>query len=160
MRIVGSEAISRGVCDLCIDAIAARAGVTRTTVQDTCRIAVRLGIIAKKERPRRGEPSLTNLISIASPEWRTWLARSPRRSEPTTPTDSFHTSEAWRRLRYKALKLYGNACQCCGSRKNIHVDHIKPRSKYPGLALSLENLQVLCEDCNIGKGAGDETSWR
>jgi len=34
-----------------------------------------------------------------------------------------------------------------------HVDHIKPKSKYPDLAYDKTNLQVLCEECNIGKGA-------
>lgn len=42
----------------------------------------------------------------------------------------------------------------------MHVDHIKPRSKYPALELVLSNLQVLCEDCNLGKLAHDETDWR
>jgi 5-methylcytosine-specific restriction endonuclease McrA len=34
----------------------------------------------------------------------------------------------------------------------MHVDHIKPRRKYPHLALVFDNLQVLCHDCNHGKG--------
>ena len=34
----------------------------------------------------------------------------------------------------------------------IHVDHIKPRSKYPKLALDQSNLQPLCETCNLKKG--------
>jgi 5-methylcytosine-specific restriction endonuclease McrA len=42
----------------------------------------------------------------------------------------------------------------------MHVDHIKPRSKYPHLALRESNLQVLCEACNLGKGNWDETDWR
>ncbi|MCH7696168.1 MAG: HNH endonuclease [Proteobacteria bacterium] len=32
------------------------------------------------------------------------------------------------------------------------MDHIKPVSKYPELARDLNNLQVLCEDCNVSKG--------
>jgi len=42
----------------------------------------------------------------------------------------------------------------------IHVDHIKPRSRYPELSLEIENLQVLCEDCNMGKSNVFETDWR
>ncbi len=42
----------------------------------------------------------------------------------------------------------------------MHVDHIKPRRKYPELALSRSNLQVLCNLCNHGKGNWDETDWR
>ena len=35
---------------------------------------------------------------------------------------------------------------------DITVDHIKPRSKYPELALEIENLRVLCRSCNSKKG--------
>jgi len=42
----------------------------------------------------------------------------------------------------------------------MHIDHIKPRSKYPELTFVFENLQVLCEDCNVGKSNLDETDWR
>jgi hypothetical protein len=42
----------------------------------------------------------------------------------------------------------------------MHVDHIKPRSKYPDLELSRQNLQVLCEDCNLGKSNKYEDDWR
>ncbi|ACL63206.1 HNH endonuclease [Methylobacterium nodulans] len=76
----------------------------------------------------------------------------------------FYWSDEWRAVRYQALKLHGGACQCCGARGTkrapLHVDHIKPRSRYPHLALEISNLQVLCEDCNLGKGASDDTDWR
>jgi 5-methylcytosine-specific restriction endonuclease McrA len=42
----------------------------------------------------------------------------------------------------------------------IHVDHIIPRSKAPALALVVDNLQPLCEDCNMGKGNRDSIRWR
>ncbi len=34
----------------------------------------------------------------------------------------------------------------------INVDHIKPRHTFPELELDPDNLQVLCADCNLGKG--------
>lgn len=79
--------------------------------------------------------------------------------------NAFYTSQPWRSLRYAALKKHGAACQCCGGTAKstgspLHVDHIKPRSKYPDLELRLDNLQVLCEDCNMGKGGRDQTDWR
>lgn len=80
------------------------------------------------------------------------------------PASEFYFSEEWRRVRYLALRKNGGCCQLCGARGTpsvpIHVDHIKPRSKYPMLALSVENLQVLCADCNVGKSNLDETDWR
>lgn len=79
-------------------------------------------------------------------------------------TSGFYSTEDWRIVRYKALKLSNGLCQCCGAGpmpgKPLHVDHIKPRSKFPQLELVLSNLQVLCEDCNLGKLAWDDTDWR
>lgn len=79
-------------------------------------------------------------------------------------TPAFLKTWAWRKLRYEVMRRYGAVCMCCGaSRKNgaqIHVDHIKPRRKYPELALEISNLQILCADCNAGKNNSDETDWR
>ena len=78
--------------------------------------------------------------------------------------DRFYKSFEWRRVRYKALKRHGSICQCCGlSAQNsvvIHVDHIKPLRKFWHLRLDVNNLQVLCEICNHGKGSWDQTDWR
>lgn len=87
----------------------------------------------------------------------------PRKSrvQVRSPGKEFYASDEWRRVRYDALKKHGGKCQCCGSRKMpMHVDHIKPRSKYPWLELDVDNLQVLCEDCNMGKSNRDATDWR
>lgn len=76
----------------------------------------------------------------------------------------FYASEAWKTLRYLALRNSGGRCQCCGASAKdgatLHVDHIVSRYKAPCLELELSNLQVLCLDCNTGKGAWDSTDWR
>lgn len=76
----------------------------------------------------------------------------------------FLQSFEWRQLRMKALKLHGARCQCCGASPQtgavMNVDHVKPRKLFPELALSLDNLQVLCDECNHGKGNWDQTDWR
>jgi hypothetical protein len=73
MRIVGDECRVHGCCTLHIDAIAARSGVHRTTVQNALREAQgregRPGIITVQERRRRGQRSLTNIIRIVSRDW-------------------------------------------------------------------------------------------
>jgi hypothetical protein len=77
--------------------------------------------------------------------------------------DPFFRTREWLQMRYMVLKDQGHQCALCRVEKNhipMHVDHIKPRSKYPELALTLSNLQVLCEPCNLGKGNWDETDWR
>lgn len=64
----------------------------------------------------------------------------------------------------EALKKYGPVCMCCGASPQtgavVNVDHVKPRKLFPELALVLENLQILCHDCNHGKGNWDQTDWR
>ena len=76
----------------------------------------------------------------------------------------FYNSREWLAVRYEALKASAGHCGCCGARASeqspLHVDHIKPRSKYPELSLTLSNLQVLCKGCNLGKSNTDETDWR
>lgn len=78
--------------------------------------------------------------------------------------DEFYKSYEWRKIRYAALRKYSAKCMCCGRAAEdgvvMNVDHIKPRRKYPELALCLDNLQVLCSVCNHGKGNWDETDWR
>lgn len=78
--------------------------------------------------------------------------------------DSFLETFQWRQLRMKALKLYGPRCMCCGATPQtgavMNVDHIKPRKLFPELALDLTNLQILCHECNHGKGNWDTTDWR
>lgn len=87
-----------------------------------------------------------------------------RKVSPQTERDSFYLSPAWRRLRYRVLRAANGACECCGAgptrESPLHVDHIKPRSRFPELDLDPRNLQVLCEDCNLGKGASDTIDWR
>lgn len=76
-------------------------------------------------------------------------------------TADFLFSYEWRKLRMEVIKHYGAICMCCRSETNpIHVDHIKPRKKRPDLALDFDNLQILCDECNHGKGNWDETDWR
>lgn len=87
-----------------------------------------------------------------------------RRALSGVAEDAFLFSFEWRRTRMVAIKKYGNRCQCCGASPEtgavIHVDHIKPRRYFPELALDVDNLQILCQDCNHGKGSWDMTDWR
>lgn len=77
---------------------------------------------------------------------------------------AFYQSYDWRVARYDALKANDGRCQLCGRDRThgiiLHVDHIKPLKKYWHLRLDPTNLQVLCNECNHGKGNRDETDWR
>ena len=83
---------------------------------------------------------------------------------PKKKIDNFLQSFEWRKLRMVALKKYGPRCQCCGATPAtgaiMNVDHIKPRKLFPELSLDIDNLQILCHECNHGKGNWDTTDWR
>ncbi len=86
-----------------------------------------------------------------------------RRVEKKNSNVDFYDSDAWRSLRFKVLRKYGYKCMACGARPGIHplhVDHIRPRSKYPRLELDPDNLQVLCRDCNLGKSNSSRDDLR
>ena len=101
-----------------------------------------------------------------------WLIAWPLRRRPDAPVawpaaDAFYRSYRWRRLRIDALEdnreRYGAlTCECCLTTRTAqwHVDHVRPRAHYPELALEPANLQVLCADCNLGKGTRHTTDWR
>lgn len=75
--------------------------------------------------------------------------------------NAFYRSWEWKKARFETIKKYGAVCMCCGYEgPRIVVDHIKPRSKFPKLELDLSNLQVLCNDCNMGKSNDDYTDFR
>ncbi|MGL4475184.1 MAG: HNH endonuclease [Shewanella sp.] len=71
------------------------------------------------------------------------------------PAANFYASEAWRKLRFEVLKRPAICVVCHRTPTehgiSLHVDHILPRSKHPQLALDINNLQLLCQDCNLGK---------
>lgn len=89
------------------------------------------------------------------------IERKARNGEPPKyqfgMKKEFYLTREWKNVRWDALERSDKHCQVCGRGKEhgviLHVDHILPRSKFPLLELNIDNLQVLCEDCNIGKGA-------
>ncbi len=75
----------------------------------------------------------------------------------------FYKSQEWRALRFIVLKEQGARCCLCGTTSAtdiMHVDHIVPLSWDWGLRLTKNNLQILCESCNLGKKNTDATDFR
>ena len=66
--------------------------------------------------------------------------------------NSFYNTEEWRSLREVVFQVFGKRCLCCGSKENLQVDHVVPRSVNPLIALKVKNLQPLCKICNGLKG--------
>ena len=79
LRVVGDEIAREGTCALCVDAIAARAGVCRRLAQAAIRLAEGDGLLTIEERRREGAKNLPNVVRLLSREWSAWLRRSVRR---------------------------------------------------------------------------------
>jgi hypothetical protein len=77
--------------------------------------------------------------------------------QATTPHKSSHktTRDINLRLRFKVMQRDNFKCCICGKSPatspnvTLHIDHIKPWSK--GGETTIDNLQTLCSDCNLGK---------
>ena len=79
----------------------------------------------------------------------------------------FATAPVSTGVRYEVLKRANKRCELCGvqegdegyeDRLPLHIDHIEPRSK--GGSNEIDNLQVLCRACNLGKSNRDDTDFR
>lgn len=119
----------------------------------------------KPEKNPPSEPVLTKKEKRLQRKQRRAQRRQGNKPQSRNKSrDPFYVSEEWLKLRYEALVKWGARCQCCGATAadgaKIHVDHIKPRSRFRHLQLELSNLQVLCARCNYGKRAWDQTDWR
>ena len=76
LRIIGDEWRTHGRCALFIDAIAARAGVSRSTVKNAIRRAREVGLISVEERRVTAFRNDSNVVRVISPAWRLWLAHA------------------------------------------------------------------------------------
>ena len=120
----------------------------------------------------RGNLKLAALAAIAQHEG-SLPVLAVSKPKPAAPSkflkQAFYESWEWATLRMEVLKANGGRCECCGAGTidttvggdpvRLQVDHIKPISKFWELRLEASNLQVLCAECNRGKGAWDETDW-
>lgn len=89
------------------------------------------------------------------------LDQSATESAAVAWGSGFYKLSRWRKLRQQAFKIYGKKCHSCGKiEEHLHVNHIKPRSKFPSLAFDITNLQVLCKKCNSEKGNHVFTDFR
>lgn len=92
-----------------------------------------------------------------------WLVQIYRSGECEycSKTDiTFLSTSEWRELKKLVYQTYENKCMKCGCLEKLHVDHIKPSSKYPELINKFTNLQILCSTCNISKGNRNEIDYR
>jgi 5-methylcytosine-specific restriction endonuclease McrA len=63
-------------------------------------------------------------------------------------------SRKYRAHKERVFLRDGRICRYCGSDENLQIDHIISRKR--GGTHDLENLQVLCRDCNLRKSSKEE----
>jgi hypothetical protein len=73
LTVIGWHCRRSGACALPIDAIAALAGCSRSSVKNALRQAKILGLVHVRERRIPGRKSLTNIIRVISRDWLAWL---------------------------------------------------------------------------------------
>jgi hypothetical protein len=78
LKIISDDVRKSGVCVLPIDAIAARAGISRTSAQNAIRQACRLGMLERQERRRAYDRSLPSILRVVDREWSAWLRYGPK----------------------------------------------------------------------------------
>lgn len=94
----------------------------------------------KKRPPDPRDPHVQTLLFLA---------------QSRTKKNSHKRGERWIQIEHGPSFIadltlkYGYKCLCCGSRRLLTLDHIRPVSK--GGKTELDNLQLLCETCNVAK---------
>jgi hypothetical protein len=89
LRIIADEVRWRGRCDLYLDAIAGRAGVSRSTARNAIREAKRLRLIKVEAWKQAADWNGPNRVTITSPEWLAWLAHGRKETvKKLTTTDN------------------------------------------------------------------------
>lgn len=67
----------------------------------------------------------------------------------------FYSSQKWKSLKNIITNIYGKTCMKCSHtptlEKEVHCDHIFPRSLYSEHELNPFNMQILCISCNSSK---------
>lgn len=138
LAVIGRQVQQQGTCSLAVDAIAALAGVCRTTVQNALRQARALGLVHVRERRRKGLPNLPNIVTVAEKEWTTWLKIGGRWA------GFKNTSSTNNRFSYPAEKSKKHAD--CGEKAAKRMSHAGADSRFHGM-FSASNHQSGRQPC-------------
>lgn len=79
---------------------------------------------------------------------KTYYVKKPKAAKK--PKREYYTAKEWATTRTVVFARDGRICHMCGN-VATHIDHLLPKSKYPELALNLDNLKPACKDCNFTK---------
>lgn len=124
------------------DHIAEKTGIARSTVIRRIKELVADGFLDVA----RGYKGKSN----------TYFVKEPSRLDPNKFD---YYSDEFRKLRHRVFLRDGEVCTMCGKRPKpgviLTIDHVLPISRYPSRAMDIENLQVLCLECNQKKSNKD-----
>lgn len=103
-----------------------------------------------------------NLVCEENPKkWLLKIYESGENEFIKRSDSGFYNTPEWKKIRKIIIDKYGYVCMKCGTEdESICVDHIKPLSKYPELKFEENNMQTLCNLCNLIKSNRDETDYR
>lgn len=139
---------------------------TLTAHLKRCHVGVEGLNLAARIRASAAVASLSvpqGMTTHAELAWLVEKLAGKRASAPVEPpaishaaAQEFYQSRAWKRVRLRILIRDGRICRCCGATPDagavMNVDHIRSLRHFWHLRLDETNLQVLCADCNCGKG--------
>lgn len=130
-------------CTSCGKKMRAPAGAPEAheVIEDWERYSVTLSTLRPKLKELR--PELEKDFEGTGIDFETPPAPLPYEQTQRSPIPQAVRTEVWRRD--------SGSCVQCGSKENLHFDHIIPVSK--GGATTAQNLQLLCQSCNLKKGA-------
>ena len=113
----------------------------------TAKFEYKLGFIAQKFRVV--DPFyLLKLIMTNKKVTVAWLRELIRKGD----TSAFYNTNEWGQLRERKRKLEHNECERCREKgihkRGVNVHHKKYLRRYPELALNINNLECLCDECH------------
>ena len=99
------------------------------------------------------------MIKLKRPQRPIELTEEKQREFTVAFCKSKLTKDAWNTKYIRTAIFESSHHKCCYCEKRIgpgyadmHIDHFKPKSKYPGEVAEWNNLMPACPDCNRAKG--------
>lgn len=89
---------------------------------------------------RKGHPGYVKMKGENNPAWKGGI---------TPENTRIRNSNAYKKWRVEVMERDNFTCQFCSKRGgDLHVDHIKPFSKFPDLRMEISNGRTLCVPCH------------
>ena len=95
------------------------------------------------------------ILSRKEQDWLTVLHRATTKAQKEDATNKYRHPQ----IRAALNTLFHGKCAYCESKiKHVsdpHIEHYRPKSKFPDLTFAWDNLLLACGQCNSAKYKGD-----